>query len=50
MLNKLVNLARVVFRVHRKEELKKCECPCHEPGVYISHFRPCCKYTDQKRK
>ncbi|AFL47739.1 hypothetical protein ZZ1p0199 [Acinetobacter phage ZZ1] len=33
-----------------QEELKHCDCPCHDQGVYISHFVPCCKNTDVKKK
>lgn len=23
-----------------------CNCPCHEPGVYVDHCMPCCSICD----
>ena len=30
------------------DEIKKCGCPCHTPGVHLMHCFPCCSVTYQK--
>lgn len=25
-----------------EKDFKECDCPCHEPGMVIMHFVPCC--------
>ncbi|QHB48348.1 hypothetical protein HYQ22_gp203 [Acinetobacter phage vB_AbaM_Kimel] len=50
VLNKILKNGKPVLTAQQNEIIKKCGCPCHEQGVYISHFVPCCKYTDKKLK
>ena len=29
------------------EEIRRCGCPCHQPGSMVMHCAPCCEYTYQ---